>query len=887
MAWEDGNLPPRAEPARKLRPNIIARLVRRVIRYPLVAIAVWIMLAMPAAVLACVLLFSSGVVERENVTDPAVASAEQAFEKEFNEPGDAIIAVIDSSDAQQARQAASMLADRLGANGKLFGNVFAPGAGSFFDDYGILYLDTEEVDRIAMRIEHSAPLYRALSVAPNLTGLAVLAEQTGRAVSEGRSPEGFNDLFRQAALTVQAQLQGRERPLDWLSLVPHGGDLDSKRWFVMAHPLNDGVSAGAVNEARRQADALASELQGRVTIALTGKPVLASGVMPVDARTFVLPAVLSLFLAIIVASFGLTRFGQVIAVLVAWTAGLAVALLAMALIFGPPDRLLVCAPLAYSCFAGLALCSFTLRTEEAMRANIPKHGALMLAGHNLGPALLFWLAGFAIAGAASLAQPSVWLIELAGSLAMMAGAAFLVTFTFLPALLRILPAPVGDHLDDDEAHWLDELIARARGWRMRYLRRGVAVVLIAASAIFAMMLPSLRIESTAPLDYANGGKTGQLFRELVAREPALIAAGHVMAKPGDEARALVRAIAALPEVAGVRWIEIFLPPEQDEKRARLAKLQGVYPRFPTQTEPLSDTDLVNSFRRLQLGLQAIAAQPAAGKDLVAAATELRRSLNLLEGNGLATPVELRKLDRASFGRLQVLFDSVDRLSRLEPLTIEKLDPAILRRYVAKDGRWRIEVQPRDPLNLDGFIAAMRELAPAMAGKALIEADTRRLLRDGVPWLLAGWLAAILLMPVIVFRKALSVVRGVLPVTSVTLLMLGSLALMHWPLYPESIVVLAFMLALGSGAAMVNEAWQPLPPEAGANAPDSSVRAILVVFLLVLAAFGPLILSQSPAAQGFGELVFLGVLAVAIGHFLILPQLRSWTGRRLKPRPQAA
>ncbi len=81
MARDDGNLPPRAEPARKLRPNIIARLVRRVIRYPLVAVAVWIMLAMPAAVLASMLLYNGGVVERETIADPATAAAQQAFEK--------------------------------------------------------------------------------------------------------------------------------------------------------------------------------------------------------------------------------------------------------------------------------------------------------------------------------------------------------------------------------------------------------------------------------------------------------------------------------------------------------------------------------------------------------------------------------------------------------------------------------------------------------------------------------------------------------------------------------------------------------------------------------------------------------------------------------------
>jgi uncharacterized protein len=333
----------------------------------------------------------------------------------------------------------------------------------------------------------------------------------------------------------------------------------------------------------------------------------------------------------------------------------------------------------------------------------------------------------------------------------------------------------------------------------------------------------------------------------------------------------------------VRWIEIFLPPEQSEKRARLARLQGTYPRFPVQADPLTDVEIANAFRRLQIGLQTIAAQPAAGEELVKAATELRRSLTLLEGSGLATPPELRKLERASFGRLQVLLDRIDRLARLDPLTIEKLDPAILRRFVAKDGRWRIEVQPRDPVNLDGFVTAMRGLVPAIAGKALIEADTVRLLRDGMPWLLFGWLAAILLVPVATFQDGRSIARVAVPVTTMALLALGGLALARSPLYPESLVVLAFMLALGSGAAMAGEAWRPLPPEAGIRALDSSTRAILVAILLALAGFGTLVLSHSPAARRFGELVFLAVLAVAIGQFLILPQLRGWTGERIKPR----
>jgi hypothetical protein len=76
--------------------------------------------------------------------------------------------------------------------------------------------------------------------------------------------------------------------------------------------------------------------------------------------------------------------------------------------------------------------------------------------------------------------------------------------------------------------------------------------------------------------------------------------------------------------------------------------------------------------------------------------------------------------------------------------------------------------------------------------------------------------------------------------------------------------------------MASEAWRILTPEEGTHAPDSSRRAILVAFLLLLAGFGPLTLSQSEATQDFGGLVFLAVAAIAIGQFLILAQLRGWS-----------
>src|SRR6185312_14055487 len=129
--------------------------------------------------------------------------------------------------------------------------------------------------------------------------------------------------------------------------------------------------------------------------------------------------------------------------------------------------------------------------------------------------------------------------------------------------------------------------------------------------------------------------------------------------PGEPARALVRRLAALPEVGGVRWVEAFLPSGEATKRAILARLQGVFPRNTSAVEDLSDDLLRAEFAKLQDGLRRIAAEPAAPQDLARTANELRRSLLLLDNNGTVPVSALRELERTFFVRLQLLLDRID------------------------------------------------------------------------------------------------------------------------------------------------------------------------------------------------------------------------------------
>ena len=222
-----------------------------------------------------------------------LADEQNRLNAEFPEPSESIVAVIDSKDPALARSGAERMAARMAEQADVFRNVFAPGTGRFFDDSGVLYLSEEAVTDMVGRIERSAPLFQALSISPNLTGLAVLADQVAKAVAEGRSPEGPDGaVHRCRRRAVQAQIAGKRRDLDWLSLIEHGVTIESTRWYVLAYPVatdDADPTRHAVEEARRLADLLVAEFDGRVSVALTGRPVLRALSPPLDIRVLLLP----------------------------------------------------------------------------------------------------------------------------------------------------------------------------------------------------------------------------------------------------------------------------------------------------------------------------------------------------------------------------------------------------------------------------------------------------------------------------------------------------------------------------------------------------------------------------------------------------------------------
>ena len=75
------------------------------------------------------------------------------FSKTFPAVENNFLFIVESDDPQESRKGAERVEKALLARPDLFHHVVAPGVGAFFDDYGILYADTEDVKKIADKIK--------------------------------------------------------------------------------------------------------------------------------------------------------------------------------------------------------------------------------------------------------------------------------------------------------------------------------------------------------------------------------------------------------------------------------------------------------------------------------------------------------------------------------------------------------------------------------------------------------------------------------------------------------------------------------------------------------------------------------------------------------------
>jgi hopanoid biosynthesis associated RND transporter like protein HpnN len=821
-------------------------------------------------------------------TDPnLMISADLDFKqsfKRFNETFPAVDAnfvfVVDSEDPEQAKNAAFRLAEKLRSQPSLFAHVLAPGTGKFFDDYGILYAKPEEVQKLVTGIVQAGPMLKGLADQPNLAGLSGLLNEVTAYTQAGRAPDGFAGFLNNAAATVEAETAGSPRPMDWTAISDDDPKLTDTRWFVLAKPILDFTQLEAAAAPMSAARALVLDPEvtgdGKATVRLTGEAAMDAEEFEAVTKGAITAGIVSFIIVSITIFFGLPSLRLIFPAMALIVLGFLINAGFATVSIGYLNMISVAFAVL---FIGLGVdyaVHVVLRYAEERAKGLSRTDAATAAVTRMGPALALCTLTTALAFLAFVPTSFVGMAQLgiiaSGGMVI----AFLASITLIPAMLKLIP----DNQTKIERKLAHKVaVEAAPGDNRSYVRMLATVFVITAAGIALATFPQARFDGD-PVNLKDpAAPSVKAFLELATEEAGVHYTAEYLAEPGPQARDMAAKFKALPIVDKVVMVEEFLPAGQDEKLAELGRLTDLVPRS-VNTE--SDIGAPARSRMLEImsgNMTALVGTEDAPEDLKTAAARMKSAIEAFRSNKGSDDEAVKGLENSLFSGLPALLGDINRLATTSKVTIDSLDETIRERYVASDGRWRLEISPsgdmRDEGRLYEFVDAVEAVSSQTMGPAINVAGSARAVAQSM---ILATLAALVLVVLIVWpalRNVRDVALVLAPLLLASTLMVGYTVVFDAPFNFANVIVLPLLLGLGVDSS-IHYVMRAREGDDGTDVTGTSTpRAVLISAMTTIGSFGTLWLSAHRGMASMGELLTIAILVTLVCTLVVLPQLIEW------------
>lgn len=796
---------------------------------------------------------------------------QKAFDEAFPQKADQIAIVIDALTPELAEQATASLAAKLRTDPKLFPVVYRPDGGEFFQRNGLLFLPTEEVKNTTDQVIAAQPLLGPLAADPSLRGLMDVFGRFLEGIQHGQGTlADFERPITAIANTMADVLAGKLHPLAWRTLFTGSQPtLRELRRFILVKPNLD---FSALQPGQQATDAIRAAARGLGLTPANGVQVRLTGSIPMSDEEFGTLAdgalrngILTILGVALLLWLALRSVRIILAILGTLFVGLAMTAAFGLLAVGPFNPI----SLAFAVlFVGLGVdfgIQFAVRYRAERHALGDLRQALVASGHAVGGSIALATASIAAGFYAFLPTDYSGVSELG----LIAGTGMLIAFvlslTLLPALLMLL-RPRGEAAEIGY-HWMapvDHFLIR---------RRRLVLTISAVLAVgFAALLPRLSFDFN-PLNLRSP-KTESVatILDLMKDRTTSPYTIEVLAPNLADAMKEAERLAKLPEVAGAITLANFVPRDQDTKLGYISDASDlVGPTLdPPDIKPApTDQEVVDSLRRAAAALSEVAGN---GDDRPS--RRARRLARLAEALAKAPPERRAEANAQIVPGLVATLKQLGDALQAQPITLKNLPPALVRDWIAADGRARVEVFPKGDPNdnnaMRDFARAVLRVAPGATGAPITVQATGNTVVGAFQE--AGILAfvAITIMLALVLRRVHDVVMTLLPLLLSGLATLSISVAIGLPLNFANIIALPLLFGIGVAFNIYFVvAWRR---GTGDLLQSSLTRAILYSALTTGTAFGSLCLSAHPGTASMGNLLALSLACTLVCTLLFLPAL---------------
>ncbi|MCL5778335.1 MMPL family transporter [Limibaculum sp. FT325] len=781
-----------------------------------------------------------------------------AFPAEEN----AIVIVVRADSVDAADAVVATLESRLSAETEVFDRIFAPSVDPILVAHGLLYLDRDALDERLSRLVKASNLIAELRSDQSVDGfLHALDTATALAAQAGEGDQNLDPLHAETAAVLAAAREGRDRPFRWSSVLSSEGaawvlrviTLEPKLDFTALEPAGTALAA-----IRATIAALDPALAEKVQIGVTGNPALRADELQSTTSTLGLSMALSVLLVGLLLRIALGSMARALLALAALgvtvllTAGFAgIAIGELNLISIAFVVLMVGLGIDYSIH-------FLSYFDEHSAESHDTRTALGAAGRAIGDALVLSalttaIAFFAFATTDFVGMAQLGLIGGTGVLIALA-----VALTVLPAAVALWPGlasgPPPRRLRQPQAR-----IGRILFWLTLVI--GLGGLALSPFARFDADPMNLR-DPSAP--------SVEAYRWLV--EDANFAPMKLSLLVADpvEAEKAIAALTALPEVSRATWLGDLVPADQ------AAKLELIDLAYPSIQHAVSGTPIDLAGDAADVTPESLAARLSDRPGGAATALAMQLRAYAVRRTQESDAV----LGEQLFHYFPMLLDRMTRQLFAGEITAGTLPDDVRDRFVATDGRLRVEIAPvddiSDPATMATFVRAVSAVAPGVAGPPDQIVGASRAVAIAILQATSLALAGCLLLASIVLRDPVRITAITVPLLLAAAVTTGAGILLDMPFNYANVLVLPLLIGVGidSGVHFALRASSK-PSEVFDT---STPIAILFSALTTIAAFGTLALSHHRGTASMGVLLAISLCAAVWMTFMLTPSLIAWTRR---------
>ncbi|GMG81298.1 MMPL family transporter [Paralimibaculum aggregatum] len=791
----------------------------------------------------------------------------QALNAAFPELKNTIVVAVRGPRADPVEAALTALAARLEGDPSV-ASVFAPSIDPFFRTHGLLYLDEAAFEAQLTRLSKSANMLARLREDQSLPGFlrAVDEARALAAAAEGFDAGALDRLYAEAAAVIAAAAEGEARSFDWTGLFGDAGPvlrvltLTPRLDYAALNPARAAMQAAAAAVA-----ALPPEITAEVEIGLTGDPVLRAEELRSVTATIGLSLAISVLLVALVLWLALGSLARMGLALGALLVTLVLTTGAAALAVGALNLVSV-AFIVLMVGLGIDFAIHLMAHLEEDLAAEPLPGALRACGRRLGGALALTAATTAAAFLAFAGTDFIGMAQLGLIGAMGVVIAFLVAITLLPAAVALRPRLAA-------APRRRAVPALPPMPRLGRLGAGLAAALGLAALL---LVPQARFDAD-PMSLRNPEARSVAVYGWLAADPLRAPLRlSLLTETAKQASAAARALKPVVEVDGTTWLGDLVPKDQD---AKLALFDIAWPSidFAVNGEPVALAEPGSgdpAALAAALGAEGAAGRLAAALAALGAAPE---------------PATRARVEAALFRHFPALIGRLEAQLGADRVTLESLPPALAARYLAADGRYRVEIRAAadisDPAARARFVEAVQRVAPEAGGPPdQIEGAARAVAGAMLQAVLVA-LAATAGLVLLAAGRVWPLVAILVPVALAGAVTAAATVLLDMPFNYANVIVLPLLIGLGVDAG-VHLALRT--ERSAAVYATSTPRAVLASALTTIGAFATLALSDHRGTASMGVLLAIAVgAAVAMALALSPPLARLGARARGRARSRVA